>query len=126
MGKVDIDVRRKAPNVFKNESDVKVPDALDASAIRNSLRRLGEYPDFGGHYLQPGGQHWFDDMPDGPFNPYTEDCGYHDYAEQYSDDFLICGMEGDEENFTVRYCDFNLGFNESFYICKSNNCRTKR
>ena len=125
MGKVDIDIRRKAPNVFNNEKDIKL-SGLDGSDIRDALRKMGDSPDFGGHYIKPGGPHWYDDIPDGPFNPYAEECGFHDYYEQYNDDFLICGMEGDDDSFTIRYCDFDLGFNESFYICKSNNCRTMR
>ena len=124
-----IDVRRKAPNVFTDESDI--------GKIVN--KKLGEYPEFGGSYLKSSGKVWFDDIPDGPFNPNAEQCGFRDFyssgetqsnpelGERYfNDDFLICGSEGDGENYTIRFCDFDAGYNNDFSICEGNNCRTRR
>ena len=122
-----IDVRKRAPNVFTNERDVKLPDAMDASAVKNALKKTGEYPDFGGHLLQPGEKHWYDDIPDGPFNPYADMCGIRHYNDGYSNDFLICGEAEDDGIFTIRYCDFNESYNESFSVCKRPSaCRVYR
>ena len=121
MGKID--VRRKAPNVFHDERDIKTPGVLDASTIRDLLRKAGDSPDFGGHYIRPGDNHWYDDFDDGPFDPNAKDCEDYDYNEDHNNDFLICGMERNPKIQTIRFCDFNDSYNNDFSVCNRNNCR---
>lgn len=112
MGKIE--VKRRAPAVFMRERDIKSSEVSEALIVKNSLNRLADYPDFG-VCLQEGGKPWYD-QPDGPFNPYSDECGDYDFNEAHNESFLICGMEGDED-VTIRFCDFSNAFNESFSIC---------
>ena len=117
-----IDVRKKAPNVFTDESDI--------GKVVN--KKLGEYPDFGS-YLKSSGKVWFDDIPDGPFNPVTEQCGYRDFNSEYenndlgyfNNDFLICGQESGIVEI-VRFCDFDDSYNNDFSVCRYDVCQRRR
>ena len=130
MGKID--VRRKAPNVFHDERDIKTPGVLDASTIRDLLRKAGDSPDFGGHYIRPGDNHWYDDFDDGPFDPNARECGFHDFDDvtklpehYFNSDFLICGMERNSNIERVTICDFNESYNNDFSTCKER-CKIRK
>ena len=119
MGKIE--VKRRAPRVFTNERDIVSSVIGDGASVKNSLKQLAEYPDFGA-CVYVGGKPIQETIDDGPFDPNAKVCGIRDYDEaDYNDDFLICGQElsGDGEG-AVMICDFNFAFNNSFFTCRGN------
>ena len=109
----EIDVKRKAPNVWIFERDKKGTGINDADLIRKRKRlwedmmgRTDQYP----HGDTPGG-----DTPGGGDGPGSGDttCDNYDFNNDFNEDFNIC-WEGESE-----LCgDYDKSFSpRAFYVC---------